>query len=500
MKNTEALDRFIRRSHITRKHRSLTSDSGESDSASSSSEEGTEHLPFDLPTAIKVCRSANYFAQAAYLARKFNMGDDYLRIKIEDTQSPLEALEWLRSREAIEVIHYMRIYTGALISGGDEAERETTDLLIELCSGAHRPRIVNSTRALEQAARAAAVKERKGYLDYLPGGGSKADPPAYKVDDGLEQINGEQKEEVGEEDGAPAYYIPSARQFFPHFMKFPASFKRFLETVALARWGQAIDESGDADNESPDAASPVTVDGDAEQKAIWDTILEILLREGTPSSRTQALHLLKQYQALPYDIHHALILCDRASLTEGVVYLYERLRMYEDVLRLWMDEARETLDGDEERSTTASTKVIDSLSRYASEDPSLYSLTLTFLTSHPILLHRHRHSIASILSSISELRLLSTLEIIQLLSRTPNVNVGLIKAFLDSTVREERSEMEADTRLIESYRAESVRKEKEIEELQRVQDVSDTRVFQSNTCEACGGQLDLPAIHFMVRV
>lgn len=53
-----------------------------------------------------------------------------------------------------------------------------------------------------------------------------------------------------------------------------------------------------------------------------------------------------------------------------------------------------------------------------------------------------------------------------------------------------------DHRLIESYRAETARKEKEIEELT----TGEPRVFQTNRCTACGGQLDLPAVHFMVSL
>lgn len=530
MKDTEALDRFIRKSHV---HSDDDGDDGSDDSGDDSDDEGIasdassssvskrDRLPFDLPTAIKVCRAANYNSQAAYLARKYNMGDEYLRIKIEDTEKPLEALEWLRTREAAEVVHYLRQYAGALLAGGAEAETQTTDLLVELCSGAYRPRIVNSARALEQAARAARGGAGAG-ADAKANGkkqSSNANPSATARDPPPYDLNGNGNGGGGGADtpadatassSPPSSYTPSARQFFPHFMRFPASLKRFLETVALARWGQAIDDGdvhGDDDELDLDANAVVATAASStvvvEQRSIWNTILEMLLREDGEESRRRALRLLRQHRSLPYDVHHALILCEQAQLVEGVVYLYERLGMYEDVLRLWMDRSGDD-DGDSNNSDsngderTASQRVLDALDRYAPHDPSLYSLVLTFLTSSPTLLARHRSSITSILLAISDLKLLSTLEIVQLLSRTPHVNVGLIKTFLDETVREEQSEMEADSRLIESYRAESSKKEREIEELTRQVDVSDVRVFQSSVCQACGGQLDLPAVHFMV--
>jgi hypothetical protein len=50
--------------------------------------------------------------------------------------------------------------------------------------------------------------------------------------------------------------------------------------------------------------------------------------------------------------------------------------------------------------------------------------------------------------------------------------------------------------LIESYRSETISKEKQIIELS---DVSHPEVFQVTRCAACGGQLDLPSVHFMCK-
>jgi len=50
--------------------------------------------------------------------------------------------------------------------------------------------------------------------------------------------------------------------------------------------------------------------------------------------------------------------------------------------------------------------------------------------------------------------------------------------------------------LIESYRSETASKEKQIIELS---DVSLPEVFQVTRCAACGGQLDLPSVHFMCK-
>lgn len=56
-----------------------------------------EDLPFDLDTAIRVCRQAGFYEHAAYLARKYRHHEDFLRIQIEDAEEYPDALRYLRS-------------------------------------------------------------------------------------------------------------------------------------------------------------------------------------------------------------------------------------------------------------------------------------------------------------------------------------------------------------------------------------------------------------------
>jgi vacuolar protein sorting-associated protein 11 len=71
----------------------------------SQSSEGEEdnQPPFDLDTVIRVCRQAGYFDHAAYLAKRYNREDDYLRIVIEDKGEYSEALTHFRASDPEEV-------------------------------------------------------------------------------------------------------------------------------------------------------------------------------------------------------------------------------------------------------------------------------------------------------------------------------------------------------------------------------------------------------------
>ena len=66
-------------------------------------------LPFDLETAIRVCRQAGYFEHASYLARKYERHEEYLKIQIEDARNFGEALGYLRKlgAEAVSSIPFV---------------------------------------------------------------------------------------------------------------------------------------------------------------------------------------------------------------------------------------------------------------------------------------------------------------------------------------------------------------------------------------------------------
>lgn len=62
----------------------------------SNSADSRDELPFDLETAIRVCRQAGYYEHASYLAKKYERHEDYLRIQIEDAANYGDALAYLR--------------------------------------------------------------------------------------------------------------------------------------------------------------------------------------------------------------------------------------------------------------------------------------------------------------------------------------------------------------------------------------------------------------------
>jgi hypothetical protein len=88
LKDVARLDSFIK---TESKRSDLAIAGGEGDHSGKLPE-----LPFDLDTAIRVCRQAGYFDHASYLAKRYERHEDYLRIQIEDAGNYKLALAYLR--------------------------------------------------------------------------------------------------------------------------------------------------------------------------------------------------------------------------------------------------------------------------------------------------------------------------------------------------------------------------------------------------------------------
>ncbi|PCH37664.1 vacuolar membrane protein [Wolfiporia cocos MD-104 SS10] len=469
----------------------------------------TDELPFDLDTAIRVCRQAGYFEHASYLAKKYERHEDYLRIQIEDAGNYKDALMYLRrlGTEAAEA--NLARYGRAMLNNLPE---ETTQLLIDICTS-----LAPLSFEEDEPERATPVRQPSmtgaSYLSYLainrsstpaPTASSGDAPPSSASmitvkpgmpprRDSLHDISRTTTPPPSTPTAAaPAkarvssVKRPSPRLYFAHFIDHMDHFVRFLEAVALRRWGQSVDPISDA-NFTVESDSNADMEAERrDQVAVWNTLFELYLGA---ADADKALRVLKSDQ-LPYDPTHALVLCSTREFTPGLVLLWERAGMHEDVLRFWMDAYRSgTADG-----ADASTEVVRALTRYGDERPGLYPLVLRFLTSSPELLSRHTADVKMILEVVEERHIMQPLSVVQVLSRNGVTSVGLVKDWLMTRIRQAQEEVRTDQQLIDSYRNETQMKLRQVEELS---DPDHPRVFHVTQCSACQGQLDLPSVHFM---
>ncbi|KAH9980920.1 hypothetical protein BGW80DRAFT_1267217 [Lactifluus volemus] len=443
-----------------------------------------------------------YFEHAAYLAKRWSRHEDYLRIQIEDTANFNDALAYLRNLGPEATEHSLARYGRALVAALPD---QTTQLLIEICTGGTDP-LNSDSDTLPTPSKPTAAGS---YLSYLalrgpatasapapPSPVSASDPPvpssassrtARQSDRG-----GTRREPTIEGSRAPSppstvravpppVKRPSPRLYFANFIGHRDHLVVFLEAVALRRWGQSLD------GPTRDNSVSSSLGGETSTSAVWNTLLELYLTLASAAGdgaraealRDKALQLLRAAERLPYDPTHALILCAARSFTPGLVFLWERLGMHEDVLRFWMDQ-------DRRGSAGAGVEVMRCLAQYGDATPQLYKLALRFFTSSPELMTRHTQDLAEVLRVIEERAIMPPLVVVQVLSRNED--------WLLARIRTAHEQVHTDEQLTASYLDETAKKLKQVEELS---DPDHPRLFHATQCSQCAGPLDLPSIHFM---
>lgn len=361
-------------------------------------------LNFDLETAISVCRQAGYFEHAVYLAEKFQEHDMYLDIVIEDTQQYGTALQYIRKLGPHEADKNLQKYSKTLLC---HLPHETTQLLIELCTGSLNSSSSNSSKDTATA---------KAALNNLPFSNS-ADvlepPPTIK----MKRLS---------------YAPPSPRKFMPAFVDRPDCLTEFLEAVYDALWGNGTTKT-------------LSTTEQEERKNIWNTLLELYLMENTRQVRQKALTLL-QDDTVAYDTNQALVLCQLKQFDEGIVYLYEKTGMYTDILRYWMEKG-------------GTDRVIEGVRKYGyvlclkrkrdrnsfkfnrPKDPSLYPMVLTYFSSTPEVMEKSTQELLSVMKHIDEKDLLPPIQVVQALSRSNVATIGLLKGYIGKKIEHERREL-----------------------------------------------------------
>ncbi|CAG8448752.1 2420_t:CDS:10 [Acaulospora colombiana] len=472
-------------------------------------------LTFDLETAIKVCRQAGYHEHAVYLAKKFGEHDLYLKIQIEDVEDYQNALEYIRKLGPSEANRNLQKYGKILLN---HLPQPTTQLLIDLCTGD----LFSSgqrTRTPEGAQSSAIVNNYAPSFSFLLGPASQ---PASSEAPGTTSPGQQPPSSSSSRSRNVSYKPPPVRTFMSLFVDRPNYLIQFLEQVSQKRWGgfsstrktSRSDEANGLPGSSTDASTSAKVDESdpeiEEKKAVWDTLLELYLSEAylppvemekeikgkkygnfvvsTEMERVKekllrkdkALQLLKD-KDVAYDTNQALVLCYLAQFDEGIVYLYEKMKMYEEILRFFM-------------AKDDTKKVIQTLKTYGPQEQSLYPLTLTYFSSSPTTLASSTPELLEILDYIDSHNLLPPLQVVQALSRNSVATLEMIKVYMGRRIESERKESQVDRKLIQSYREETEKKRNEIEELKSV-----ARLFPLTKCTLCREPLDLPSVHFLCR-
>ncbi|CAH1444484.1 unnamed protein product [Lactuca virosa] len=382
------------------------------------SEDG--EIKFDVETAIRVCRAANYHEHAMFVAKKSGRHEWYLKILLEDLGRYDEALQYISSLDQSQSGVTVKEYGKILI---EHKPMETIEILMGLCT--------------------------EGGASY-------------------------------------SYMLPSPVDFLNIFVHYPRSLMNFLEKyITKVKDSPAQVEihntllelylSSDLNFPSMSLENGTTTTSNGNGKLVELPKEDTKNMENDHEERLQkGLLLLKtawpldQEQPL-YDVDLAIILCEMNSFKEGLLYLYEKLKLYKEVIACYMR------SHDHEGLIGCCKRLGDS---GKGGDPTLWADLLKYFGE---LGEECSKEVREVLNYIERDEILPPIMVLQTLSSNPCLTLSVIRDYIARKLEHESKLIEEDRRMIDKY-----------------QDLrTNARIFQLSKCTACTFTLDLPAVHFM---
>eukprot|EP00026_Physarum_polycephalum_P001684 Phypoly_transcript_01686.p1 GENE.Phypoly_transcript_01686~~Phypoly_transcript_01686.p1 ORF type:complete len:1051 (+),score=172.81 Phypoly_transcript_01686:443-3154(+) len=442
---------------------------------------------FEVETAIKVLRQAGYYEHALYLAEKHNEHDWYLKILLEDVNKYDKAIEYIGTLNFFEAEKNLKKYGKSLVSNLPDA---TTNLLMRLCTtytpsipksasqsvakvipAAPAPSSTSSFANFSQhtAASIANFSTAAASLANFSTSPMSSSPTSTKMSESPMDEHSMRDELLGtskrtaERDilsfdaNAAASDAKAAPEEFIHiFVNQPEWLTKFLEFIVS----------------QGDAPGP-----------IYNTLLELYLREEKNDSsdndrrrRTEkAMDLLTNPDA-KYDPDHALVLAQVHNFRSGILYLYEKLHLYIEIIQYHMEHNEYE-------------HIIRACKKYGELDPNLWVQALSYFAAKEE--DRHKE-IMEVLANIDRDNLIPPLLVIQILAQKPTTTLSVIKEYMTKRLMQENQAIQDDLRAIRAYNEETEKMRTEITELR-----TNAKIFQQSKCTVCQSQLDLPAVHFL---
>jgi len=176
-----------------------------------------------------------------------------------------------------------------------------------------------------------------------------------------------------------------------------------------------------------------------------------------------------------FDDRHAVVLTKIYKFEEGMIFLYKKLNLYNEILQYYMEQ-------------NASEKILNLCRQYQHEQRDLWVQALAYFTK---MADTCQAEIKEVLAHIDEHNLLSPLIVVRMLAQNPKAPLGVVREYIIRKLQDETAVIEADEREIKRYQDETQKMRQDIIELS-----SSARTFQSSKCSICKNSLDLPTVHF----
>ncbi|ODQ66416.1 hypothetical protein NADFUDRAFT_69604 [Nadsonia fulvescens var. elongata DSM 6958] len=418
----------------------------------------------DFDAVVKICRQSGYFTEAAFLAEKHGENELAVKIKLNDIGNIKECLNFIVNLEAEDVLHIMINHSRVLL---DSFPNETTAILIELFTGKYVPgmKIGNNknTQLLEaisdnsSSITAPVIQSYRAFMSYMT--------PHLNNDETTQ----ENEITIDSKSYEPTYLPPQPRLIFSSFLNHPNEFIIFLEACI-----SKFDYFGGSSKDKSDLLS-----------TLFEMYLELASQANTESEKfeweNKAKTLGKDFKA-EMDTTTLLLLSHLADFSEGQLLARDADGYQLDIFRAFV------INND----TQGALKV---LHQFAQDEKELYVLALSFfVSSEEVFNEVGEKELQKVLDIIRKEKLLSPLQVVQALSVNSVACISTIRDYLLEIIKKEKTDIENNRLLKESYKAETDAKRAEIIKLTK-----DPTTIQSTRCTECNTTMDLPAVHFLCK-
>jgi hypothetical protein len=354
----------------------------------------------------------------------------------------------------------------------EHCSKDTTQLFTDYFTGHYRPKINEPIAApvevQEPGYAAGAVNAVQNLRDLLPlpymNTSSLVSPPA-QGNLAVTVSDDEVAAAADRQPSIPTYTPPKPRTAFSSFVDHPDELIVFLEAC--------LKETELKERDKID---------------LYTTLFELYLHKSNEKTgvanreewEAKAKKLIEG-KDIPIDTSNVLLLSHLSDFRDGTILVREQAGLRFDIFRSYTS-AKDTRGA------------IKALRKYGPEEPRLYPAALAYFISDPKILEEAGDELNVVLQKIDEDGLMAPLQVIQTLSTNAVATMGMLKSYLQQTIDRERKEISSNRRLITSYRTETQDKRHEISEL-----ATKPQTFNATRCSACGGQLYLPAVHFLCK-
>ncbi|QCE04780.1 hypothetical protein DEO72_LG8g2820 [Vigna unguiculata] len=367
------------------------------------SDDSIGELKFDVETAIRVCRAANYHEHAMYVAKKAGRHEWYLKILLEDLGSYEEALEYISSLESSQAGMTIKEYGKILI---EHKPVETIQILIRLCTedgdrgrsnGVYMSMLPSPVDFLSIF-----IHHPKSLMDFL-------EKYTNKVNESPAQVE---------------IHNTLLELYISNELNFPSMSQvndggNYLNGVSAKT--MSAQSNGNTANHKSSAQAKDCLE--RHKKGLQ------LLKSAWPPETEHPL----------YDVDLAIILCEMNAFKDGLLYIYEKMKLYKEVIACYMQAH------DHEGLIACCKRLGDSVK---GGDPSLWADVLKYFGE---LGEDCSQEVKEVLTYVERDDILPPIIVLQTLSRNPCLTLSVIKDYIARKLERESKMIEEDRQAIEKY-------------------------------------------------